>query len=69
MDQKEFDEMMQKGKNGWLECCYCIHYEDFFAPRENDFDAWCDKRKNKIKNIDYESGCEHFDMGSPEDWD
>lgn len=69
MDQKEFNEMMEKGKGGWLECCYCIHYEEFAFPRESDFEEWCEKKGDYIKNCNYEAGCEHFDMGSPEDWD
>lgn len=68
MDQKEFNEMMEKGKDGWLECCYCIHYEEFAFPREGDFEEWCEKKENYIKNCNYETGCKYFDMGDPKDW-
>ena len=65
MDKKEYDEMMRLGKLGLLECEYCIHYESHFAPREDDFDAYCNKKNEKIKN---EDGCPCFDMGSLNDW-
>lgn len=29
------------------ECVYC----EYFAPRECDFDSWCSKKKEKIKNL------------------
>ena len=66
MDKKEYDEMMRQGKLGLLECEYCIHYESHFAPREDDFDAYCNKKNKKIKN--YEDSCPSFDMGSLNDW-
>lgn len=52
-----------------VDCEMCIYYEDFFAPREGDFDAWCDKRNDKIKDIDKSYGCQYFDMGDIDDWD
>lgn len=68
MDKKEYDEMMRQGRLGLLECEYCIHYESHFAPREDDFDAYCNMKNRKIKNINYEDGCLCFDMGSQDNW-
>ena len=47
----------------------CIHHEDFAFPREGDFEEWCEKRNDYIKNINVDSGCEYFDMGDINDWD
>lgn len=64
-----FKEKHELARAGFVDHEMCIHHEDFAFPREMDFEEWCGKRCDYIKNINVDSGCEYFDMGDIDDWD
>jgi len=49
-------------------CVYCNHYEEYAFPRESDFEEFCSKKGNYLKNIELEEGCKDFNMGDIDDW-
>lgn len=65
-----FNKKHEEAKLGFGDYCqYCEHYEEYAFPRENDFEEWCCKNNDYLKNINVDNGCENFDMGSIDDWD
>lgn len=46
------------------DCECCKFFEEFFAPRDCDFDSWCDKYRKKLNDLDSEDiiFCKYFEV-------